>query len=90
MKQWFEKRDCKIPHNEHLISELAACRYTIPSDGKLRIETKDEARSRGFPSPDTADALMLTFASTAATSLHGWAPGSPWGKPLKRNQPGIV
>jgi len=90
MKAWFERRDCRIPKNEHLISELAACRFTIPSDGKLRIESKDDARRRGYPSPDTADALMLTFASTAATAMHGWAPGSPWSKPLNRNQAGIV
>jgi len=90
MKAWFEKRDVRIPPNEHLISELAACKFRITSAGKIQIESKDEARSRGLPSPDVADALMLTFASTAATSIHGWSPSGAWSKPLRRNQLGIV
>jgi len=90
MKAWFERRDCRIPANDYLISELAACKFHITSCGKIQIESKDDARRRGLPSPDTADALMLTFAATAATAIHGWSHTSPWAKPLKRNQLGIV
>ena len=37
-------------------------RYGIKSDGKIKVESKDEMKKRGLPSPDVADAFVLTFA----------------------------
>ena len=34
---------------------------------KIKIESKDEMRKRGIKSPDKADALALTMASSAAS-----------------------
>ena len=31
-------------------------------DGKLQIESKKDMKSRGVPSPNRADALVLSFA----------------------------
>lgn len=84
-KAWLEKRDCKIPNHERLIGELAAIRYGFMSNGKLKIESKDEMRRRGLPSPDVADAMVLTFGSDAGTALYGTSYTSNWHKPLKRN-----
>lgn len=86
-KAWLEKRDCRIPKDERLISELATVRYLFTSNGKLQIESKDDIRRRGLPSPDIADAFVLTFASHAATALHGGGPASSWNKPLERGIP---
>jgi hypothetical protein len=43
------------------IGQLASVWYEIDSHGRLKIESKESARSRGVPSPDRADALMLAL-----------------------------
>ena len=86
-KAWLEKRDCRLPRDERLISELATVRYSFTSSGKIQIESKDDIRKRGLASPDLADALVLTFASDAATVSYGQSYTSKWAKPLKRGIP---
>ena len=53
-----------IPSDNELISQLATLRYRYDSQGRIKIEGKDEIRRRGLPSPDKADALMLSFLDT--------------------------
>lgn len=84
-KAWLEKRDCKIPNNERLVGELAAIRYGFMSTGKIKIESKEDMRKRGLPSPDVADAMVLTFASDAGVALYGTSYTSHWSKPIRRN-----
>jgi hypothetical protein len=55
-----------IPNDNQLMGELAAMRYSYDSLGRVIMESKDEMRSRGLPSPDRADALMLAFVEPAA------------------------
>lgn len=86
-KAWLEKRDCRLPKDERLISELATVRYTFASNGRMQIESKDEIRRRGLASPDVADAFVLTFAGDAATAIYGSAAGGSWSKPLERRIP---
>lgn len=86
-KAWLEKRDCRLPKDDRLISELATVRYSFTSNGKIQIESKDEIRKRGLPSPDLADAFVLTFASDAAVASYGVSYTSKWAKPLKRGIP---
>ncbi len=62
MREWFEGRDVKMPEDDDLIAELSTPKYDITSQGKLKIESKNEIKSRGAKSPDLAEALMLTFA----------------------------
>jgi hypothetical protein len=90
MKAWLEKRDCKLPKDESLLAELVSPRYSFNSNGKMKLESKDEMRKRGIGSPDMADALALTFASDAGTALYGKAYNSQWGKPIKRNLRAVV
>lgn len=84
-KAWLEKRDCKIPGDERLVGELSAIRYGFTSGGKIKIEAKEDMRRRGLPSPDVADAFVLTFASDAGVALYGTSYLSDWAKPIKRN-----
>lgn len=42
-------------------SELGTIRYKRTSRGQIQIESKDEARRRGVPSPNRADAVMLAM-----------------------------
>ena len=83
-KAWLERRDCRLPQDEQLITELATVRYKFTSNGKLQIEAKEDIRKRGLPSPDLADAFVLTFATDAATVSYGTSFNSKWSKPLKR------
>jgi hypothetical protein len=61
-RAWFDARDCRIPKDDALSSELTAPRYAFTSAGKLLVESKDELKKRGRQSPDLADAFLLTLA----------------------------
>ena len=45
-----------------LIAELSSPTYEFTSAGRIAVESKDERKARGLPSPDLADAFILTFA----------------------------
>ena len=83
-KEWFEARDCTIPEQEELIDDLSKPRFTFLSNGKLKVEGKDEMIRRGLNSPDLADAFCLTFASRASIaksgSAHKWNKNLSYGK----------
>lgn len=87
-REWLEARDVTLPRDDRLAQELTMPRVRYTSTGKMKIEGKDEMKRRGKRSPDKADALVLTFASAAATAAHGWSFDSK--KPIKRRIKGIV
>lgn len=71
-REWLEQRDCSLPKGDGVLeAELTAPRFKFQSNGKLKVESKEELKRRGQRSPDLADALMLTFASTAAKAGSG-------------------
>ncbi len=88
-KQWLEMRDCKLPDDAALMAELTTPRSKYASNGKQRVESKDEMRARGIKSPDRADAFCLTFGGIAARATN-YAIAGNWTKPLRRNIRGIV
>ena len=56
----FRTGSISIPADNQLVGELAAMRYGYDTQtNRLKIESKDDMRNRGLPSPDKADALML-------------------------------
>jgi hypothetical protein len=67
-EMWWEMADWvktmgAIPNDKNLIRDLCAPKFDYKrADGKLKLESKDDLRERGLPSPDLADALALTFA----------------------------
>ena len=67
IKDWLAQRDCRLPNDDELVSELAAPIYKYTSSGKIKLESKEEMRKRGIKSQDKADALSLTMASSAAS-----------------------
>jgi hypothetical protein len=73
-REWFEARDCHMPQDDTLISEITGIRYKYLSTGKLKVESKDEMKKRGQRSPDVADAFVLTFAGNGAVA-GGWSRG---------------
>jgi hypothetical protein len=46
---------------QRLRSELTAPTYRMTSSGKVKVESKDEMKARGLPSPDLADAFCLAL-----------------------------
>jgi hypothetical protein len=61
MKTWLMS-GAAIPDIVDLKQDLAAPTYKFTSSDKMQLESKDDMKSRGLPSPDLGDALALTFA----------------------------
>ena len=64
---WFEVRDWlraggAIPDLVDLKQDLAAPTYRFTPADKIQLESKDDIKARGLPSPDLGDALALTFS----------------------------
>jgi len=62
MKLWLEAQPAIVPDSDELQTDLTQIRYTYDSNNALKMEKKEDMKKRGFRSPDTADALGLTFA----------------------------
>jgi hypothetical protein len=76
-REWLAARDCRLARDEALVAELTGPRYSFDSQGRLRVEAKEEMKRRGLASPDRADAFCLTFAGLGAAAEPGW------GRPTK-------
>lgn len=63
---WLERRDCSMPNDPALISELIVPTYDFHSSGRIVVESKKDLRKRvpSMGSPDRADAFCLTFAGS--------------------------
>lgn len=72
-EMWAEVRDwlpgASIPADDILTGDLVGPNYGYDSDGRLKLETKEHMRARGVQSPDSGDALGLTFAIPLAAIL---------------------
>ena len=60
-REWFAARNVKIPKDDALIAELTSPTYSFSSSGKIVVESKDDMKKRGLPSPDLADAFLMTL-----------------------------
>ena len=63
MRDWTmnEMPSSQIPDDDLLHGELCSLGFKETSSGQIQIESKDDLRSRGMPSPDRADALALSM-----------------------------
>ncbi|HEY6116778.1 MAG TPA: hypothetical protein VI172_12545 [Candidatus Dormibacteraeota bacterium] len=65
IRQRLEDGDLDLdPEDDELAAQLGSLRYRFNARGQVVIESKDDMRKRGLPSPDKADALMLTGAAS--------------------------
>lgn len=100
MAEWVKAEGCLpstvagVPMmNGRLVTDLTAPTYSYANArGKVQLESKDDMRERGLPSPDFGDALALTFAypvpfPASGDSVHGggrariaedWDPLKAW------------
>lgn len=59
---WLKSEPVQIPDDDELQADLTQLRYGYDSNGRLKFESKDDMKKRGFRSPDKGDALALTFS----------------------------
>lgn len=82
MKEWLKSDNTvDIPDRDSLHGDLAAPTYSYDSNGRLKLERKEDMKKRGLRSPDEGDALGLTFALPVSEAI---------GKPLQYNTQWIV
>lgn len=65
MKAWLKDR-AQIPVDHALADDLTALTFEFDHRNRLKLESKEDLKKRGLPSPDIADAIALTFAQPIA------------------------
>jgi hypothetical protein len=73
---WRQMRDSlsrgAIPADAQLEADLGGPQHQHDRHDRLVVESKDEMKARGLCSPDSADALALTFAQPVGPDLREW------------------
>jgi phage terminase large subunit len=62
-REWAEAGMLAGLTDQTAIAQLAGIRYEHDGRGRIKIESKDDARKRGVKSPDRAEAIVLAFWS---------------------------
>lgn len=65
-----------LPNDQELKAQLLSRKQRLNSSGKMELESKDDMKDRGVPSPDRADAIMMAIGRMAAgevTSIHAFS-----------------
>lgn len=89
-RDWFAAKNVNIANDEKLLAELVAPRFQYTSTGKVKVEAKEDMKKRGIPSPNRADAFLLTLASEAISASAGSKGSTSWTEPLRRKLKGLV
>lgn len=72
VRDLLKNKEICLPNDNELIAQLSVRKYHMTSSGKIKLESKDEMKSRGIPSPDRADAVALTcFRASNAFDISG-------------------
>ncbi len=69
MRDWL-KAGGAYPDSQELYDDLIGPETKPRVDGKIQLESKEEMKSRGLPSPNKADALALSFAFPVASKAE--------------------
>lgn len=59
VRDMMEAKELKLPDDSILVGEFSTRKYHFLSNGKQRLESKDDLKKRGLNSPDRADAVAL-------------------------------
>lgn len=65
MRKWL-KAGGRIPDEQQLKDDLTTPEYGFDAKNRWQLESKDDMRARGMPSPDDGDALSMTFFQDVA------------------------
>jgi len=82
MKQWLKAGGAIDPKDEDLYQDLIGPETVARLDGKILLESKEDMKERGLPSPNKGDALALTFAEPVAKKVHVPRPVGTDGRPF--------
>jgi hypothetical protein len=69
MKNALQEGRFQIPDDDSLHADLTSCGYKYDSSGRLVLESKQDMRKRGMPSPDSADAMALCFSEPEGSAI---------------------
>lgn len=65
-KRWLKAGGAIDPADQGLYDDLIGPETVSRLDGKIQLESKEDMKERGLPSPNKGDALILTFAEPVA------------------------
>jgi len=66
LRERFEQGEIDIDlDDDKLAAQLGSIKWGIDSRGRIKIESKDDMRKRGLPSPDRADTAGMIFSGRA-------------------------
>ena len=76
MRDWLKAGGAIDPADDVLYQDLIGPELLANRpDGKLQLESKEQMKDRGIPSPNRADALALTFARPVVSkTMQSWQP----------------
>ena len=80
MRDWVREAGC-LPLDDAMLRDLTAPEYKFDNRNRTVLEKKEEMKARGIPSPDSGDALALTFHATVAPRTKDDTPD--WKKKLR-------
>ena len=61
MRDLMEEKKVQMDQDDELTGQLTSRKYSITSNGKIKLESKDDMKKRGLDSPDRADAMALAL-----------------------------
>ena len=82
MREWIQDGG-DLPDDRELETDLTGIQYGFDGKNRWVLETKEDMKERGLDSPDTADAIALTFHSPVAPDK---APKDTWRSRLKKKR----
>jgi hypothetical protein len=62
VKKWIQSGGAIDEDDDDLYQDLIGPETVPRMDGKIQLESKENMKDRGLPSPNRADALALSFA----------------------------
>lgn len=69
VREWL-KEGASLPADDDILAgELTSPIFKVTSKGKIKIESKDDMKKRGLPSPNKADAVCITFSQERGPGL---------------------
>lgn len=75
LRELLEKKQIELEEDAETAAQISTRKYFMASNGKLELESKNEMKKRGLPSPDRADAAALSVYLGKIKKYTGSAPG---------------
>lgn len=75
MKKWLKAGGAIDPADEVVYQDIIGPETVPRPDGKIQLESKEDMKDRGLPSPNRGDSLALTFAAPVSKKVKSPLPG---------------